>query len=235
MHERTVGAVFQQPAHQVRQQILIRAHRGIHPDRSEVRHIPAHRIEQHLTHPMQALKLVLRARRSQLDDRGNRQRVVSRELRIQHGPRGEQALRAGQIIRIRRRLAGKHREFRKATLLRTLDLGIPIGAFDQTNAHLPAGLARQRRDPIDDKSRPPAICLYRQTQPRPAARRRVARQRLDQIERQVQTVRFLGVDRQAGIRFGSASGEFLELWRQPLENAVPLQQVVAGLERRELH
>ena len=59
------------------------------------------------------------------DHRRNRERVVSRELRIDHIGRGKQSLRTYEIAGIGRGFGGITPESREPAFLRTLDLACP--------------------------------------------------------------------------------------------------------------
>jgi transcription elongation factor len=90
VHERRVGAVLQQPAHQVGQQVAVLAHRGVDAagDGRVLQHLAVHAF----AHAVQALHLEGRARRlRQLHDGGDGAGVVGGELRVDHGVVRQQA------------------------------------------------------------------------------------------------------------------------------------------------
>ena len=61
IHERRVGAVLQQPPHEIRQQILVLAHRRVHADRRERADLTGGLGVQQAPHAVQPLKLELGA------------------------------------------------------------------------------------------------------------------------------------------------------------------------------
>ena len=144
--ERRVGAVLQQPPHQVRQQILVRADRRVHAARqAELVRADDLRI-QLLAHAMQALELerALGLRR-ELDDRRDRLRIVSRELRIDARARADQLARAGDVRHIRVDLAREHRIAGEPALLRALDLAVPVRALHEPHVQAAHWSSRRGR------------------------------------------------------------------------------------------
>ena len=103
--ERGVRAVFEQAAHEIRQQIFVRADRRV----DAARHIEIV-LADHFgikigAHAVQALEFE-RAAVRHVVDRGDRVRVVRRELRVdQIRARVEQAARAGEIRHVGVRFA----------------------------------------------------------------------------------------------------------------------------------
>src|SRR3546814_9633227 len=64
---------------------------------------------ERLAHAVQALELEVLPIVGCLEDPGDRVRVVGRKLRIEGLEIGQQALRAGEVGKVGRRLAGEHR------------------------------------------------------------------------------------------------------------------------------
>ena len=85
-----------------------------------------------LTHSVQALELEFSASSKGFDD-ANRVGVVRREGRVDHIARRKQALGAGDVGDVGRDLSRVDGIIVEASDLRRLDLGIPIGALDQTD------------------------------------------------------------------------------------------------------
>jgi hypothetical protein len=197
MYERCVGAVLEQPPHEIRQQLLVGADRRIDPNRRQPWCIGAHRVVKRLAHAVQALELVDRAAGRHREHRGDGQRVVCGELRVDDIARGKQLQRAGEIARIRRGLRGIHGKAVEAALLRALDLRIPIGALDQPHGHLPAALPGELRDPVQHPGCPPAVSLNGEPQAVPPVSVGIVRQRLDDVEGEIEPVSLLGIDGQA--------------------------------------
>ena len=88
-----VGAVLQQPPHQIGEQIAMAADRRIDAAGS-ARHVGEQRLVERLAHAVQALELVALGAAGILDHAGDGQRVVGGELRIEPRPRAPAACRA---------------------------------------------------------------------------------------------------------------------------------------------
>jgi hypothetical protein len=135
--ERRVGAVFEQPPDEIRQQVLVTADRSIDPARPiEMPGRlagPDDLLVESLSHAVQALKLPVPPIAGHFEHRGHGVSVVGRELWIEGGAVGEQPVRAGEIRHIGRDLARIDRVTVEPTLLRALDLAVPVGAFDEAN------------------------------------------------------------------------------------------------------
>ena len=137
--ERGVGAVLQQPPHQIGQQILVAADRRIDARGAcPACPAPTTSLVERLAHAVQALELEVAAVARHLQHGRERVGVVGRELRIE-GARGSASslLRAGEIGDIGRGLAREHGIARQAALLAPLDLAVPIGALDQPHHQPP--------------------------------------------------------------------------------------------------
>ena len=189
-----IGAVLQQPPHQIGQQIAMAADRRIGAA-GDVRAILA---ELAHTAPRPCRAGAGTRIRSfavgQFEHGRDRQRVVGGELRKDPRPQRQQLLRAGDVVQIRHRLAGEHRIAVEAALLRALDLGVPIGALDQPHHHPPVQAAREIVDIVDHVAGALLIGLDRQAKAVPAGERWIAEGGRDHVERQFQPVGFLGID-----------------------------------------
>ncbi len=176
--ERGVGAVLQQPPHQVGQQRLVRADRRVDAARP-ARAVPAHHlVVERLAHAVQALELVLAGREvlaRHAVDGGHGLRVVGGELREHRVRRRQQLPRAGEVGHVGVQLAREHRIAVEPVHLRPLDLAVPVGALDQAH-HQPVAGARARgrsgaRSPAARAAgRPAPRSRCRPTRPGPAAR-----------------------------------------------------------------
>ena len=89
------------------------------------------RLVERLAHAVQPLKLEAVDAAGILDHAGDGERIVGGELRKQTAACREQASDAGHVAKIGHGLAREHRIIGEPALLRALDLGVPIGAFDQ--------------------------------------------------------------------------------------------------------
>ena len=145
-----------------------------------------------------------------LQDGGNGARVVRGELREDDVGRIEQRARARQIAHVGVVLVGEHRVGGQTELLGALDLGVPVGALDQTAHAFDAVLARQRGHVFDELDRAGLVGLQRQAQTGPlrTVLRHALRQRLEHPQGKLQPVHLFGVDGQVqvGSRGGFAQG-----------------------------
>ena len=167
--ERGVGAVLEQAAHQVRQQVFVRSDWRVHAAwQPELVGADDLRI-QLLAHAVQALELERALRlRGELHDGRDGLRVVSRELRIDARARSDQLARASDVRHIRVHLAREHRIAGKSALLRALDLAVPVRALHEPHVQPAVGRAGQIAQPANDLARALLIGLHRQAEPVPA-------------------------------------------------------------------
>ena len=147
--EGTVGTIFQQTAHQVRQQILVGTNRRVNPTGYTTD--PQNLVVQGLTHTVEALKLVVvdSLGLGHFQDGRYRMGVVGRELRVDAARHVQQLGGTGQIRNVTAGLAGKHREAVEAHDLGALDLGIPVGTFHQAHHELAIVLLGQPIQPVE--------------------------------------------------------------------------------------
>ena len=189
---------------------------------------------ERLAHAMQALELVARDSLGALDDRGDGQRVVGRELREDARPQRKEALGAGHVIQVGHRLAGEHRIVVEAALLGALHLGVPVGALDEAH-HQPAIEAMGGcREPVDHGEPALLIGLDRQPEAVPPGKRLIRQRRRDHVERQLEPVCLLGIDGEVEVVIAGLAGERDDAGHELGENAIAAHRLVAGMERREL-
>ena len=189
---------------------------------------------QRLAHAMQALKLESARRRRQFENGRDRQRVVGGELREDARPQRQQFLRAGEVVQIGHRLAGKHRIAVEAALLRALDLGVPIGALDQPHHHPPVQARARLVDIVDHGAGALLIGLDRQTKTVPACERCVAERGRDHVERQFQPVGFLGIDGEIQVMGLGPPREIDQPRNQFPHHPLAAHCLEARMQRREL-
>ena len=197
--EGAVGAVFQEPAHQIGQKIAMLAHRRIDAAaRALARHDD---IMQPLAHAVQALEFVIPAPKPRfarhMEDRLHRMGVMGGELGIDAIRHPQKPARIGDIGNIRGRLAGKHRKARRADHLGALDLAVPVGALHEPHHDAPLKPFGERMEPFDHRARALAIGLHHHAEAIPARKRGIGEHRLDHIERKIEAVGLLGIDVEA--------------------------------------
>ncbi|MNM75882.1 hypothetical protein D3C81_876830 [compost metagenome] len=189
VHEGGVGAVFQQAAHQVRQQVLVGADRGV--DAHVLAVFLDHRVVQRVAHAVQALELELTlftrfglGLGAHRQDAGHGMGVMAGELRVDHaaGVLAEQVAGAGQVGGVGAFLAGEHWVAAQAALLAVLDLAVPVGALDQAQRDAHALLAAEQGQPHQHRQAALGIGLHHQTESVPATQLRVAQQLVEQFQ-----------------------------------------------------
>ena len=231
--EAGIGAVLEQPADQVRQQILVAADRGVHPARHVELVLADHFRVQIVAHAVQFLVLVATALRHAMD-RHDRVRVMGGEHRIQRIAGTQHFFRAGEVTQVGIGLAREHRIAGQAIDLCALDLGIPVRALDQPHRHLAFGPARGVDHHIEHERRAFLIRLHRQAIAVPALQRRVDERAQDHVQRQFQPIGFLGIDGETDrLRLGEP-GQFQHARRQLGKHPRALAQFVAWMQCREL-
>ena len=232
--EAGVGAVFQQAAHQVGQQVLVRTHRGV----DAAGHVQLVRRDhlgiQVVAHAVQLLVLVALARGIRVDG-GNRLRVVGGEHRVDGVRRGQHAARAGQVAHVGVGLAGEHRVAGIALGLRLLDLAVPVGALHQAHRHAAAGPAGQVGQVVNDEGRALLVGLHGQAVAFPAVERRVHEGARNHVQAQLQPLGLLGVNGEADALGLGQPGQFEHPRDEFGMHAGALGQLVARVQGRQLH
>ncbi len=233
--EAGVGAVLEQPPHQVGQQVLMRADRRVDTAGHVQLVLADHLGVQVGAHAVQALVFV-RAALRQVMHGGDGVRIVGGELRIDQLAAGmEQAPRAGQVRHVGVRLARVHRVARQSVFLRTLDLGVPVGALHQP--HVPAAICRTRGfdQPVDHERRALGVRLHHDAQAVPAVQRGMCEHVADDVQRQFQPFGLLGVHRQRDAVPHRQLRQLQQLRGQLAARARALGHLIARMQRGQLH
>ena len=240
VHEGAVRPVFQQATHQIGQQGLMGAHRRIDAARpmpiGAAHHLPI----QGLPHAVQALEFVLAGLigtanfLAHLHDGRHRVRVVGGELRIHRVGCGQQLAGTGQVGHIRVVLACVDRVVDLTIDLRALDLAVPVGALDQAHHHTASAAARQVHDEVDHEGAALAVGLHHEAHALPAAQAGRGAQRLQDVQRQVQAIGFLGIDVQADAVVARQFGQAQYAREQLTHHTAMLCPAVARMQGRQL-
>ena len=149
---------------------------------------------------MQALELEVLPIPGHVEHCGHRVRVVGRELRIDAVGHREEPARAREEGDVRARLAGEDGEAVETEHLGALHLGIPVRAFHESDHDAASELPGERVEPVDDVRRALPVGLHHHSESVPARERGVREHRLDDVEREVEPVRLLGVDVEPDVR-----------------------------------
>ena len=233
--KRGVRAVFEQPPHQIGEQILVAADRRIDPARPVEVLRPDDLLVERFPHAVQTLKLPIPASAGHFENGRHGMRVVRRELRIKGGAVGEQPARAGEIGDIGRDFARIDRIAVEPALLGALDLTVPIGALDQADHQSPSSAPGKIGEPVDDRQGSFLIGLDGEAESIPAGEVRGERQLLDEVEREFETIGFFGVDREADAGSPGMACEFEQARGQFAQHPIALRHLVARVQRRQLY
>ena len=235
MHKRRVGAVLQQPAHQVGQQVAVRTHWGI--DAAGYRGVLQHLAVQPLAHAVQALQLKRRTgTRCHLDDGGNGGRVVAGKLRVNGIRRVQQRPRTRQVGHIGMVLVGEHRVGGQTQFLGALDFCVPIGTLHQA-AHQAQVVAPRQRDGVRyEFERTRLIGLHRHAKALPlrAVQRHLVEQRVKHLKGELLAVHFLGIDGQVDVGRRCLFAQAPDTGHQLGHDALALRILKARVQGAEL-
>ena len=239
--ERGIGAVLQQTTHQIRQQRLVGAHRGVDPARPiqfAVGDLAHHLLVQRFAHAVQALELIL-ARvvvlARQLVDSRQSMGVVGGELRINQVRHRQQLFRAGEIGDVGVNLAGVDRIAFETFHLRAFDFAVPVGAFHQTDHQATAAAGGEVNQVINDKRTALLVGLNHEANPVPAGQFRLEAQFFQQVEGDLQTVCLFGVNIDADVILARQQGQRFQPRVKLFHHPVILRAAVARVQRGELN
>ncbi len=235
VHEARVGAVLQQAAHEVGEQVAVLAHGRVHA--AGHRRILHHLAVDALAHAVQALHFergVLRARH--LQDRGDGAGVVRGELRVDDVGVGDQRTRAGQVRNVGVFLVREHGVAGQAALLRALDLAVPIRALDQAHHEAQLVPACDGGDRLDDLQRARLVGLHGQAEAGPLREciGDAGGERVQHVQRQLEAVGLLGVDRQVQVGARGLLDQRPHARQQLGEHALALAVFIAREQRGQL-
>ena len=228
--ERRVGAVLEQPSHEVRQEILVRPDGRVRPHRWKVIELSARLVVEQFTHAVQALEFVLATGAGRdFEHRADGVGIVRGELRVQPRVR-EQPCGARDVGQVRGRLTRIDRVAGESFDLGALDLVVPIRALDEADHDRPPEPGK----PVDHGGGALRIGLHRKPETPPVLEFRFAGKHLEEGEGQLEPFRLLGVDGEVQVARGGLGGEVLggivEFGQHPLL----LQRLVARMQRGQL-
>ncbi len=193
------------------------------------------RLVERVAHAVQALEFVALRVARPLQDGGDGERVVRGELRVDHRPRREQLVGAGDVVEVGHRLAGEHRIAGEPALLRALHLGVPVGALDEAHHQLAVERPGEVGDPVDHLGRALLVGLDGEAEAVPARERGIGQHGGDDVERQFEPVRLLRVDGEVEIVALGLLRQAHDHRHQLAHHPLLRQGVVARVQRGELH
>lgn len=239
VHERGVGAVFQQTAHEVSQQRFVRTDRRVDAARAVqlARLVADDLLVQRLAHAVQALEFVLAGvivLAGHVINGRQRVRVVRGELREDRLGRGQQLARAGQVRHVGVDLARVDRVALQAVDLGALDLAVPVRALHEADHQAVLAATGQVNDVVEHERATLLVALHHEADAVPAGQLRREAQAFQQVERQLQAVGFFGIDVDADVVFAGQHRQALHARIQLVDRAVVLRAAVARVQRRQL-
>ena len=159
---------------------------------------------------------------------------MGRKLREDHITCIEQFLRTGNIRDVGVDFTGINRKIFQTIHLRTFDLGIPISTLNQTHHNAVIGAARQINDEIQYIRAALAISLHNKADTFPALELFIKAKAFEQIERDFQTVCFLGINIEADIVGFGNCGQSFHFRQQFIHHACYLRAGIARMQGRQL-
>ncbi len=228
--ERAIGAIFEQSAHQVSQQILVLADRRI--DATTRLLLAVDLIVQRFTHAVQALKFEVLLTACELQNRGHRMRVMGGKLWIDSIGHGHQFACVCDVGHIGADLAREHRVVVQPQYLRALDLGIPVGALDQAHHDPAVEFLRERVEPVEHRGGTTAEGLHHDAETVPAAQRRIGQHGLDDVQRNVEPVGLFRIDVESHVGRAGQHRKRLDTGHEFIDYALILPELVSCMQRR---
>jgi hypothetical protein len=130
----------------------------------------------------------------------------------------------------------EHRIALEAAFLRALDLAVPVGALDQPHHQAQLARARDACHLVDHLDHARLVGLHREAEAAPArpALLHVRGQRIEHLERQLEPVALLGVDREVDVGRRGEVEQRDHARHQLLQHALALRVFVARVQGRQL-
>ncbi len=154
-----------------------------------------HLVMQRLAHAVQALELEGGSAAGNVR-RGDGVGVVRGELRIERLLVAEQQPHAGEERHVGVQLAREHRIVGERTLLRPLDLAVPVGALDEPHRDALVAALGETPQPAQRRNGALAVRLHGDAEAAPVVERRIVEGGGENLQRRVETVLLLRVDGQ---------------------------------------
>ena len=193
-----------------------------------------HDVMKGFAHAVQTLEFELLFILGHMQYGGDRMRVMGGELRIDPVGHVQQFARVGDIGHIGRGFLGEDGETFDTFDLCAFDLGVPVGAFHQADHYLAIMTDRHVIQRIDHHTSAGAIGLHHDAETIPTGQRRFGEHLFDDIQRQAQTVGFLGVDVQPHAGGFRQQGKRPQTRHQITHDGCFLRDLIARMQGRQL-
>ena len=161
-------------------------------------------------------------------------RIVGGELAVKNARLRQHFCRTREVGNIGIGFACEHRIIAKALHLRALDFGIPVGALHQSGHDAATVGCGERSQPVNDVDGALLIRLHGETQTFIADKPRIAVDRCEQRQRQLQPLGFFRVERQANAALARQPAKRHQLWQQFMHHPIQLRQFIARVQRGKL-
>ena len=229
-----VGAVLQKAPHQIGEEILMAADRGIDPAGLVQPFGAGDLAVERLAHAVEPLIFEAAVGAGEHRDGRDGVGIVGGELGIEDVAALEHQPGAGEIGDVGRDLAGEQRIAVIAGILGALDLGVPIGAFHQPHRQAAAGGERQVGQPCQHRVGALRIGLHGEAEAVPAGKRGCRRQAPEQLQREVEPIGLLGIDGEPEPAGARLDGEVLDPRQQLVQDPQALLLGIARVQGGQL-
>jgi hypothetical protein len=229
-----VGAVLEQAADQIGQQVLMPADGGVGAHGHGPEMLGGGVIEG-LAHAVQRWNSIFTPRllRHAVNG-GQRMGVVGRELGIEVRRGVDHGAGADEVVEVGRGLGREDRIVGAAEDLGALDLGVPVGALDQTDHQAAAGGLRQVGDAGDRLGTALLIGLNGEAEAGPRPQLGLVGQPVQQLQRQGEAVGLFRVHGEVDVVRRRDQGQSQDARIEFGPDAVLVRRLIAGRQGREL-
>jgi hypothetical protein len=146
----------------------------------------------------------------------------------------DDAARAGEVGDVGVGLSREDRIAREPLHLRALHLAVPVGALHEPHHDALSMPARELGQPFDHEGRALLVGLHREAEALPALQRRRGEHALEDVERELEAVGLLRVQRHAHVAAARALHQRLHARHELGHHALALRVFVARMQRGEL-
>ena len=190
---------------------------------------------QRLAHAMQTLELKGLLVTCHRQDGRSSVRVMRCKLRIDPVGHSEQFPCTRDVGNVSVLFSGENRIAFKAHDLRALDFCIPIGALHEANHNATVELLCQRIKPVEHKGCARPISLNDYAKAAPACQTWIRKNRLNNVERQIETILLFCVDVQPHIRLARGKRQLQQTCRKHRQHGFLLGDLISWMNGRQFY